>query len=91
LPDSLRDSTTAEALQAIVELDLDTHRYRSTARLRARLSRNKFGDAHDEIHLTPKAPYKFWPSASRREDAATEVRFLEPLGRIVRQPYLALP
>ena len=38
LPDSLRDSATADALQAIVELDLDAIAAITPARLRSRLT-----------------------------------------------------
>ena len=37
----------------------DSLRDGATVRLRARLSPNEIRDAHDEILLTPKAPYKF--------------------------------
>ena len=63
LPDSLRDSTTLPRHSGHCRArPRRTHRYRAAARLQARLSRDKFRDAHDEIHLTLKAPYKFRPT-----------------------------
>jgi hypothetical protein len=62
LPDSLRDTATAEALQGHCRSrPRRAHRNRATPRLRARLSSNEIRNAHDGIRLTEKSPYKFWP------------------------------
>ena len=71
LPDSLRDSATANALEAIVDLDLVSSpissRPEATAVTKAATERRITAvfDGHEK-RLTPKAPYKAHPNENVR-------------------------
>jgi hypothetical protein len=68
LPDSLRDTATAEAVQAIVDLDLDrsARRDRATAWLRTRLIRNEVGNFQPALLGNENSPICLTHEPGRR-------------------------